>query len=472
MNLKNKKVLVMGLGIIGGGLDTVKWLVARGAKVTVTDLKEKYELAPSLKKLKKLPIKFILGKHQFQDFEEADLIIKNPAVKENSPYLKRARAKEIPIEGDTSLFFRLWPGKIIGITGTKGKSTTATLIYQILKAAGLKVCLAGNIGQSPLKFIRNSVIRRKNCTAVLELSSFQLENLKISPHIAVITNIFPDHLNRYKNLASYIKAKEQIFTFQKPGDHLVLNYDNKILRNLAKKTKSNIIWFSILANKYKFKHEYPRIKQKVFVEKENIISLENGKKQKICRIKNFKLKGMHNLENVLAAAAVAKLAKIKPKIIARVLKNFSGIPNRSELVAETNGVKFINDTTATIPEATIEALKTLNPKPYTLNKKIILICGGSDKKLEFRDLAKNIKKYCKRVVLLAGSATKKLKPLLYKNCRGETATIIEAGSMKEAVEKAKELAKRGDIVLLSPGAASFGLFKNEFDRGRQFKFQI
>lgn len=475
----------MGLGLVGGGVGVVKWLAKQGAKIIVTDLKTKKELAPSLKKLKNLQsqIKYILGRHRKIDFQKADLIIKNPGVANDSPYLKIAQSHKVPIETDMSLFFKYWTNQIVGVTGTKGKSTTTSLIYEILKSAGLPVKVAGNIGQTPLKFLTSK--QDKNEIMILELSSFQLENLKNSPSIAVITNIYHDHLNRYKKMRKYIAAKSIIFKYQKSEDFVILNYDNPILRKMEKKIRSQIIWFS--------RKDIPLIRTNsrlvVFSKKNKIFLKTKRQKKEICSLENIKLVGQHNLENILAAVAVACLYKIKPKIIQTVLRSFKGITNRLELVRTVNGVKYYNDTAATMPEATIAALTSLaSLKIQNLHRKrirswrrksniknIILIAGGSDKKLKFNNLIKVIRQTCKSVILLPGTATEKLKLELANNLHDRKfqhlikGQLLTVKNMKEAVRQAESLAEKGDIVLLSPACASFGLFKNEFDRGQQFK---
>lgn len=476
IDLKNKRVLVMGLGLIGGGVGVVKWLIKQGAKVTVTDLRTKKELLPSLKKLKRLPIKYILGKHRKVDFLKADLIIKNPGVPNDSLYLKIARKNRIPIETDMSLFFKYWPGQIIGVTGTKGKSTTVSLIYQILKVALLPVKIGGNIGKTPLQYLNAKMLKCSNAITTLELSSFQLENLKISPQIAVITNIYPDHLNRYKNMKEYIATKAKIFKYQKPNDYLILNYDSPILKKIFSKVPSQLILFS----KKDISHIRPNTRMAIFNQRNKIFLKLGKQKKKVCSLENIKLIGQHNLENILAAVAVACLFKIKPKIIQKVLKNFKGLANRLELIRTVNGVKFYNDTAATTPEATMAALKTLSNIKNQISK-IILIAGGSDKKLKFDKLARIIKKTCQVVILLPGSASKSLEYQIKRHIKVaenegdrryfKTADfcLFKVNHMREAVEQAKKIAAKGDIVLLSPACASFGLFKNEFDRGQQFK---
>lgn len=423
---KNMNVIVMGLGLHGGGVGVAKFLAKRGAQVLVTDLKTKEELRESLNKLKKYTkIKYILGRHRIGDFKNADLIIKNPGVPKESKYLQIARKNNVPIETDVGLFFEYCPSeKIIGVTGTKGKSTVATLIANLL-ATKYQVVLAGNIRTSVLEELPKI---NKNAVIILELSSWQLEDLKDhkkSPWIAVITNIMQDHLNRYRGIKDYIEAKKLILKFQKADDFLILNKDDAIVRNFAKNARGRVIFYS--------------------------------QKQALKYFGRSKLVGKHNLSNLSAALAVAKLLKIPDSSINKVLREFKGIEGRLELIKQSRGVKYYNDTTATTPEAAIAALKMF--------RNIILIAGGADKSLNFKELAKIIAKRVKSLILLPGTATLKLR----KEMEKFTVPTFEIRSMKDAVKKAGKLAKRGDIVLLSPGCASFGLFQHEFDRGKQFQ---
>jgi len=423
---KSKKVVVMGLGLHGGGAGVAKFFCSQEAEVLVTDLKTKKELKESINKLKGLPIKYVLGKHRKEDFIGADLIIKNPDVPSDSLFLKIAKENNVPVETDISLFFDLSKAFIIGITGTKGKSTTATLIYQFLKTKHPRTFLAGNIGTSPLELLDR--LKNSSDWVILELSSFELEDLKKSPQIAVFTNILKDHLNRYKSMADYIKAKESIFKHQAKKDILVLNYDDPIVRE-----------FSACSKTYFFSKE--KIKKKYDV-------------------KAFKLYGEHNLSNISAAVLVAELLKVPKENIERIVKSFKGVPFRQEFIKEINSVKYINDTAATMPEAAIEALKAISAR--FPDSSIILIAGGQDKNLDYKGMGREIKKKVSELVLLPGTGSDKLK----KELKG--VKISPVGSMKEAVKKTSVLAEKGDIVLLSPGAASFNLFKNEFDRGEQF----
>lgn len=418
-NLKNKKVVVMGLGLLGGGVETVKWLVKHGAKVLVTDLKKKKQLKKSVKKLKGLKIRYILGRHQAKDFREADLIIKNPGVPKESKFLKIAKRNKIPIESDLSLFFRLFKGKIIGVTGTKGKSTAVSLLGHILKTAKKKFIFGGNIGQSPLQYLD-----KKYSWALLEISSWQLEDmkhLKKSPHIACVTTVFPDHLNTYKNFREYINSKKLIFKWQTKKDFLILNADNPIVRKFAKESKAKIRYFS----------------------------------------KKHFLQGRLPAESVLAATTIASVLKISSATTKKALKSFRGLANRLEFIKKVRGISYINDSTSTVPQSTILALNSLTDR-----KNLILISGGADKELDFKKMAQKISKKCKAVILLLGTATKKIHHQLLVT--GYQLPILMAANMEQAVKKANKIAKKGDTILLSPGCASFGLFKNAYDRAAQF----
>ncbi len=418
MDFKNKKIVIFGLGGYekGSGISAALFFVKKGAKLLITDLKKEKDLKHQLEKLRKYKnIVYALGRHRRKNFQNADYIFKNPSIPKDSPYLKIARKNKIPIINDWTIFFQEKPANLlIGVTGTKGKSTTASFIYQILKTAEEDVILCGNIGQSPLAIL-NKI--KKNTIVVAELSSWSLqefENFKKSPQIAVITNLMPDHLDKYKNLKEYYADKKNIFRFQKPTDYLILNKDDKNLRDLTKKAESKKIWFS------------PKTPYS-------------------------------------AGLAVAKILRIPTKIAGKALKTFKSLIGRLEFIKEKNGVKYYNDTTATMPDATIYALNHFQNK----QGKIILIAGGVDKKLDYKNLAKKILKSVKALILFKGSASDKiLKELEIRNLKLEI--IKGVSSMKKAVKLASKLASKNDIILLSPGAASFNLFKNEFDRGGQF----
>ncbi len=452
---QNQKVTVMGLGLHGGGAATVAWLCRHGAKVTVTDLKTAKQLDVSLTKLKGLKVKYVLGRHRESDFNQADFIVQNPGVPRESKYLAVARRSGIPIYNDVALFFKFCPASIIGVTGTRGKSTTSALIYEFLKTTKHRAWLAG-LPQKPMLEILDKI--RKDDLVVLEISSWQLEilgNYQFSPKVAVITNIYPDHLNRYSGMAEYIKAKTNLVLWQTEADYSVLNLENDDTKKIGSKVTAQRLWFS---KKY-FKEE-----NGLFVKNEEIRQRLDGKERKIAKVSDIKLFGWHNLENVLAALAAVTSYQVSSKGIKTVLHHFSGLSGRLELIKTKKGIKYINDTTATTPDATMAALR------LSKKKNVVLIAGGDTKNIpdyKYRDLAKVIRNNCKAIVLFPGAGSqqiiRQIKKIRFKPL------VFDVGNMMDAVSLAQGFAKPGDTILLSPASASFNMFINEFDRGGQFK---
>ena len=444
---KGKKITVMGLGLLGRGIRDVAFLAKCGADLTVTDLKNSNDLKKSLNKLKKFRnIEYVLGEHRLQDFENKDFILRAPNAPLDSIYLAHARKNKIPIEMDESLFAKLSDAILVGVTGTRGKTTTTTLIYEILKKYEGKylsrldmqigkVYLAGNILDTATLPLVSKI--KKNDICVLELSSWQLQGFAenmISPRVAVFTNFMKDHLNYYKgDMDLYWKDKSAIFKFQSDKDFLFVSESvGKIIKDRKEKVKSN---FNIVKSK-----------------------IPHGWKLKVL--------GEHNLRNISLAVAVAKSLGVSDSIIKKVVESFSGVSGRMELLGKKKGILFYNDTTSTTPDALGVALKTLGEK-YSKGK-IVLIAGGADKELDYGSLPKIFKEFVKGVVLFKGVASDKILTSLQKSGLLNLVVQKEIASMKVAFQKALEIAKRGDVVLLSPGAASFGIFKNEFDRGGQF----
>ena len=455
---KNKKITVYGLGLHGGGVGVVKFLVSKGAKVIVTDLGSREKLAVSLEKLKGFKnIKYVLGQHRIEDFTNVDMVIKNPAIAWTDKHVKLALEKKIPVEMDSSLFFKLCKNKIIGVTGTKGKTTTATLIFEMLKAAGKNPIKVG-IGQ--ISVLDKLSLLKKDSVVIFELSSWRLSALgraKLSPQIAVFKNVMPDHLNYYGTMEKYLKDKKYIFTNQKPRDFLVINYDDEKLKEISKESPSQIV---------KFSYEPLKKSKSVFIDDE-IIYLNNGIDViKLIAVKNINIPGRHNLSNVLAAIGAVYAFGLSPLEIKKALPNLKGPLHRLEFVAEIEGVKYYNDTTASIPQAAISALQAFE-------QPIVLIAGGTDKNLDFENFGKEIVEKTKQVILLKGNATEKIFSQIKKYASKEFYEAIEVvDSMEKAVSLARKFAEKGDVVLLSPGATSFGLFNNEFDRGDKFRAAV
>lgn len=445
----------MGLGLHGGGLGVTRWLVKQGAHVTVTDLKKADDLQPTLDALGDAPVELVLGEHRESDFQNADLVMRNPGVPRESRFLQIARERGIPIRMELGLFTELLPRgmeQVIGITGTKGKTTTTLMTGAILKRANPKTVVAGNLRVSALELLDRI---DADTPVVLEMSSFQLEEfqeLKRSPHIAALTNVYPDHLNRYRDMDEYAWAKAQIFLHQTPRDFVILNFDNPICTRLRPKAIGQVIWFS----------RTRALKEGALFERDWLVWNEQGKKEKVLPVADL-IAGEHNVENALAAMAITRAWGVPLDVIAEALREFRGVPHRLELARELGGVQYINDTTATAPNATIAALKTLAPR----GGKIYLIAGGYDKGLPYADMARAILETNAQVILLDGNATEKIEQALV-NAHAATQIVARAKSLQEAVEAGRAAAKSGDVVLLSPGAASFGMFVNEFERGDKF----
>ncbi|OGI28430.1 MAG: UDP-N-acetylmuramoylalanine--D-glutamate ligase [Candidatus Moranbacteria bacterium RIFOXYA12_FULL_44_15] len=454
-DLKGKKITVMGLGLHGGGAGAVRFLSLSGAKVTVTDIKSKEELKPSLEKLEDLKdITYVLGQHRTEDFSKADMILKNPAASWMDKYVKLAMDNNVPVEMDSSLFFKLCENPIIGVTGTKGKTTTATLIYEILKSAGKDAIKVG-IGQASVLDKLEDL--KKDTVVVFELSSWRLSALgrsKLSPRVAVVTNIYPDHLNYYKSMEEYANDKKNIFLYQARGDVCVINADNEIVRGFEKEIKPKPVKFS----KNKISNG-----NSVYLENGSIYFNDGVDERKVVDEKDIKLRGEHNLENVMAAVGAAWAAGVELGAIKKAVLKFEGVAHRLEVVRELDGVKYVNDSAATMPEAAISGLNSFS-------EPVVIIAGGSDKNLNMDEFAKTLAEKAQVIVFLKGAATDKIILAMKK----ADPSLVDkefavADSMEKAVELARREAKEGDVVLLSPGAASFGLFLNEFDRGDKFK---
>lgn len=464
--LKGKKALVMGLGVFGGGAASAKWLFREGAKVTVTDMKNEAELAVSMKKFtpaEKKNISFLLGEHREKDFLENDIIVVNPGVPKENRFLEIAKKAGKSIENDASFFYRFVQNPTVGVTGTRGKTTATSWISALLSVKYKGVTPSGN---TPENALLREMVRLKDITTptVSELSSWQLEILPASekaPHIAIITNIFPDHLNRYKDIEEYARAKANIFTHQTADDFLILNDVNEWTPFfLAQKPKAHIFFFS--------KKALSKNKNGVFVKDGMIVFCRDGEERKIADVKNFSEKmGEHNLENLLAAVLAATLFDPKLRLTKKMIDGLPQIPFRQEIIASKNGLTVVNDSAGTSPDAVIAALRRF--------KSAVLVTGGTDKKLEFAELAKEIKKILKpeQLILLNGSATAKLITELenIKFFKKTKPNMFE--TLDECINAALQaLPKQKGTLVFSPGSASFEKFKNEFDRGEKFSFVI
>lgn len=455
-DFKGKDVTVMGLGLNGGGFASALFFAAQGAYVTATDLRSKEVLKPTIEKLSKYNIKYVLEKHDISDFKNADIVIKNPAVPADSPFLKVAKR----IETDISVFLKLFKGRIIAVTGSKGKSTTVSAIYHIIKTVYPSAKLGGNITTSPLSFIDKLSI---DDPVILELSSWQLADLtlcnkeetwSLKPEVAVITNIMPDHLNSYNGMEEYAADKKLIYKGQGKED-FTLCFNDEWGEIFAKETPATPVFFSSFsANSDKAKTA------SAWLDKNGAgwITTPVGNTPALIVPEKVAIIGHHNRVNLLAACAALYLFGLSPEKISEAIADFPGIPHRMEFVCTTAGISFYNDTTATIPQAVIAAAESFTAP-------VRLISGGTDKKLDFEILDK-LKGKTEMIYLLEGSATDKMIPYLEKyNIQWKGVF----SSLEEATNSAFSESSKGDVIILSPGCTSFGMFANEFHRGDVFK---
>lgn len=417
---KNKNVLIVGLGLQGGGVGVAKFFAELGAFVHVTDLKTKEELSSSLESLQHLPISYTLSEHRVEDFVRADVIFKGPSVPWTLPEIIAAQEKQIPVEMESSFFASHCPAKIIGVTGTRGKSTTSAMIFHFMKKNTIPVFLAGNIpGVSTISLLHHVT---ESDWVVLELSSWQLSGFhrkKISPHVGVLTNIYPDHLNYYRNMDEYIHDKKAVYLYQNERDYLIAHKNlQKIIQ--GDNPKGFVIYFDPNAN--------------------------------------------HIEENKSAAKEAAKIAGCKEELFEQHMADFQGLPYRLQVTANTylREITFINDSSSTTPTSTEKALD------FFSGSSIILILGGNSKKLPWNTLMEKLKTV-KQIVLLKGSFTDEILPELQRHYADKITEVFD--NLERAVQKACETAKtynKKTVILFSPAATSFAMFKNEFHRGEEF----
>ena len=465
LNLKDKKVLVMGLGVHGGGVATVTYLIAEGAVVKVTDLRSKEELSGSLEQLKDFPsVSYVLGEHREEDFEHIDIVVANAGVPLDSPFLCIARANDILVLGDAGLFFLKNRRSLIGITGTRGKTTTTAWAASLLRSSNDFVRATGNTPENPLPAELLRVPDTDSTTPVVaELSSWQLEGVPDdapSPHIACITNLYPDHLNRYAgDMESYANAKARICMNQTERDHLIVNVDNKWTPFFLDKHPVAQVWDVSDA-------PLSESRNGIWEEGNQLYIQKDGERIEMGSVGDFALRhGVHNLKNFLFAVLAVYLLdnsfRLKESDIARI----ESVPYRQEEIASTGDLSIINDSAATSPDAVIAAIEHFKKRG-----EIVLITGGTDKHLPFVALAECIKKNIdpKHLVLHSGSATKKL----YGELRALEYNLVDPiDSLDECVDTAKEMAENisgKKLIVFSPGSASFEKFKHEFHRGDVF----
>lgn len=496
-HLKNKKIAVLGLGVNNEKL--VDFLLKNSLPITICDRDENKNIKLPHYSLNKL-ISWKLGEKYLDSLEKFDIVFRSPGIPYLSSKIQKLKKYKVEISSQTKLFFELCPAVIIGVTGTKGKGTTSTLIFEILKRSGKNVFLAGNIGQDPFNYLEKL---QPSDIIVLELSSFQLQDLDKSPHIAVVLNITVDHLDHHKDREEYLEAKKSIAKFQNKNDYIVVNADYPDSKNFSKLSKSKNLYFSakkkVRSGCY-YKDGWiwlagvkaPLIRVRQLADG----GLETCRTpMRICPREDIKLLGKHNLENVTAAISAAMLAGATIQGIQNAIKTFSGLEHRLEYAGKFNGAKYYNDSFSTTPQTTIAAINSFDDP-------IILIAGGSDKGADFTLMASEIIDGKVKAVILIGdmaenilnallkvkNKNKKFEIKIIKNgtkysplsqggaggglLKYSPLVITGCASMKQIVKAASQISEKKDIVLLSPACASFDMFKNYKERGMMFKEEV
>lgn len=443
MNLRGKKVLVLGLGITGEAV--CHFLLTHGAQVKVSEKKGLQELGEKIAFWGKKGIVIEAGEHKQKSFKEADFIVPSPGVPP-LPELMKAKEFGVKVISEIELAYNFLKGKIVGITGSNGKSTTASLVNKILKEGGLQSYLAGNIGTPLISFVENS---KKDDIYVTEISSFQLkyiENFRV--YLSVFLNVSVDHLDWHPSFADYYQAKKKLVTFQKENEMAILNQDDPLVWNLYREAKSKVYPFS----------RKMKVNNGCFLKGDWIV-FSDKKEKRLMKTSEIPLLGSHNQENVMAAALVGYLFGLPLEQTRKSIKNFKGLEHRLERVAAIKGVNFYNDSKATNIDATLKSMESFK-------QKIILILGGRDKGGDFKKLISPIQKKVKKIILIGEAAGK------IRNALNKAAPMSEVSSLREAVKTGFSEANPGEVILLAPACTSFDMFKNFEERGEIFKHEV
>ena len=448
--ISNKRVAIIGLGV--SNLPLIDYFKKLGSSITVFDNREEEKIEKNiLEDLKNKDIRGYFGKDALKDLIGFDYIFRSPSCMPSIPEIEKEVEKGAILTSEIEKVLELSPSHIIGITGSDGKTTTTTLVYEILKNAGYKCFLGGNIGTPLFTQIKDM---KPDDYVVLELSSFQLVDMKISPQISIVTNITPNHLNVHKDYQEYIDSKKNIYLHQNEDGILVINKDNEITREFYKDAPGKVRFFS---------HKEILDNGVIFDEKDKTIKVCNdGVRKHLIKQKEMLLKGEHNCENACSAIS-ATLGLVKEDTMIDTIQNFTGVEHRLEFIRKINGVKWYNDSIGTSPTRTIAGLNSFD-------EKIVLIAGGYDKHLDYTPIGKPIVDNVSKLILMGDTAEKineAVKNELEK--QSKTMPIYRCSTLEEVAKKAKEIAKEGEIVLFSPASASFDMFKNFAERGDKFK---
>jgi UDP-N-acetylmuramoylalanine--D-glutamate ligase len=450
--LAGKRVVVLGLARQGKSL--ARYLAQNRVQVTVSDLRDEVTLADTLAELEDLPIRYVLGEHPASLLDGADLVCLSGGVPIDIPIVVEAQQRGIPLSNEAQVFLERCPAPVIGITGSAGKTTTTALTGQMCKAAGMgRAWVGGNIG-NPLIDDLDEI--KSGDWVVMELSSFQLELMTVSPHVAAVLNITPNHLDRHVTMKAYIDAKRHIVSSQSADDYALLGYDDANARSMALDTVAHLLWFSGGAE----------VEEGAFRAGDELVLRLQGRDRTICHVSEVKLLGRHNLLNVMAACAMAGVAGVPVEAMRRVATTFTGVEHRLELTRELNGVRWYDDSIATAPERSLAALRSFSAP-------IVLLAGGRDKKLPWGEFADEAVQRVRHMVTF-GEAGSMIARVVTKALNGgaegaQLEGITQVETLEEAVEAAARVARPGDIVLLSPGGTSFDAFRDFAERGARFK---
>ena len=447
----NRKVAIIGLGV--SNLPLIDYFHEKKACVTVFDSREIGEIPKDLMdKITNYSIEFSFGKNYLSKLKEYDLILRSPSCLPTVNELEEEAKRGAIVTTEVELLMKMCPCQIIGITGSDGKTTTTTLISEIIKKAGYKCFVGGNIG-TPL-FARISEMKPEDIV-VLELSSFQLMNMELSTNIAVVTNISPNHLNVHKDYQEYIDSKANIFKYQDENGILVINYDNEITKDFAKQANGKVVYFS----------RREKLPNGVIFDEDTVKICDNDLRRHVINKKDVKIRGLHNIENICAAIAATK-DLVSPEEQRQAITEFTGVEHRLEFVRELDEVKWYNDSIASSPNRTIAGLNSYN-------ERIVLIAGGRDKHLDYDPIAKPIIEHVDTLIVM-GETAEKIKNAVTRELENQKKTlkIIKVANVEEAVKTARKIAKPNEIVLFSPASTSFDMFKNFEERGKKFKEEV
>jgi len=453
-DLAGRRVTIVGLGKGRTTAGIARFLVANGARVTVTDPKSRDQLAEGIGRLADTPVELVLGPSSDDAaLADPDFVFVIPGVRPRSATIQRALQRSIPVLTEIGLFFRLCPAPIVGVTGTKGKSTTTTLIARILERGARRVMMGGNIGTSIIDLLPGIV---RDDVVILELSSFQLETLGRSPHVAVVTNVLEDHLDHHGTREAYVSAKRNIVAWQGVHDVAVLNLDDPEAVELHTGVPSETRLFSLAF----------RPKRGAFIDERDVLTLIDGpRRTAICPASELRLPGRHNAANALAAAIVGDIHGIPAETIADALRSFGGLPHRLETVADAGGILYVNDSQGTTPFATIAALTAFG-------RPAVVILGGVSKGADFTDLGRAVVAHGRGAVLIGQAADELADALVRAGAARADIPVERAATLEEAVRAASRLARPGDVVLLSPACASFDMFSSYEERGEAFRAAV